>query len=311
LDVNANESAGTDRAQGSDAEEAESRQVLATAGDAKKLKLSLLENGYDSLNASLEAAYLAEEDTRAWKLAIFLLVHALELLLKERLRREHSLLVFSNVDKPGHAVSMEVALNRLQVVGVAIDTADQHAIRTAIGWRDRIAHYDVDLSLEDAQRTYALLFEFLHSFHRRELGSDLHSHISEANWWKEAKLIELFRTEFVVYNGVDVIRSWPAEIVAAQGDDEVEIEKQLLKRIPYGQESAWLQFNPSFASSPCHDCAVVQGQLHVPGCDVEQCPRCEGQLITCPCTLTSPIEGGADGEEEGATGSGSGTSADG
>ena len=269
-------------------------QVPEAASDPRKLKLSLLENAYDSLNSSLERADLAEEQTGGWKLAIFLLVHALELVMKERLRREHQLLVFSNVDKPGHTVSMETALGRLQAVGVGIDAADERAIRTAIGWRDRIAHYEVDLSLEEAEQIYALLFEFLHSFHRRELGSDLHDKIAEENWWKEAGLMEVFRTEFVVYNGVDVIRSWPAEIVIAQDFDEVEIENQPYKRVPYGQEADWLAANPSYASIPCHDCAVVRGQLHVPGCDVEQCPRCDGQLITCACTVTSPNEGPED-----------------
>jgi hypothetical protein len=36
-------------------------------------------------------------------------------------------------------------------------------------------------------------------------------------------------------------------------------------------------------SSTCHDCGVAVGQLHVRGCDVEQCPYCGRQSITCPC----------------------------
>jgi hypothetical protein len=264
--------------------------ATTSGGQPRKLRLSLLENAHDSLNDSLENADLAEEHARRWKLAIFLLVHALELLMKERLRREHRLLVFSNVDKPGHTVSMETALGRLQALGVGIGAADQHAIRTAIGWRDRIAHYEVDLSVEDAQRIYALLFEFLHSFHRRELGEDVHSHLSEENWLKEAQLIELFHSEFVTYNGVDMIKTWPAEIVTAQGLLEIEIDGRPFKRVAYGQEPFWAEVNPTYAANPCHDCGIVAGQLHVPGCDVEQCPRCNTQLITCACTMTTPIE---------------------
>ncbi len=217
--------------------------------------------------------------------------------MKERLRREHHLLVFSNVDKPGHTVSMELALARLQGLGVGIEAADEHAIRTAIGWRDRIAHYEVELSVEDAQRVYALLFEFLHSFHLRELGDDLHPHISEENWWKEASLIELFHSEFVTYNGHNMIRAWPAEIIAAQGLLEIEIEQQPFARMAYGSEPFWAEVNPVYSSNPCHDCGVVAGQLHVPGCDMEQCPRCNTQLITCPCEITSPV--GSDTEELG------------
>lgn len=33
----------------------------------------------------------------------------------------------------------------------------------------------------------------------------------------------------------------------------------------------------------CHDCRVLLGQLHHPGCDGEECPRCHGQSISCSC----------------------------
>lgn len=31
----------------------------------------------------------------------------------------------------------------------------------------------------------------------------------------------------------------------------------------------------------CHDCGAKPGELHDPGCDMEQCPECGGQLICC------------------------------
>jgi len=33
----------------------------------------------------------------------------------------------------------------------------------------------------------------------------------------------------------------------------------------------------------CHDCGVMPDGYHHPGCDIEECPRCGGQLISCRC----------------------------
>jgi len=33
----------------------------------------------------------------------------------------------------------------------------------------------------------------------------------------------------------------------------------------------------------CHDCGCMEGERHVPGCDMERCPFCGGQLISCDC----------------------------
>ena len=65
-----------------------------------------------------------------------------------------------------------------------------------------------------------------------------------------------------------------------------EIGGREYPRIPYGQERrgglAW-HLDASGRPHPCGDCAVQPGEYHLPGCDVEECPRCGRQSTSCDC----------------------------
>lgn len=85
--------------------------------------------------------------------------------------------------------------------------------------------------------------------------------------------------EFVIYNGERMIHYWPERIESAQLQATYSIGGKEFTRIKYGnEEDDW-----GADKQACHDCAVIKGQYHVPSCDVERCPSCIGQTISCDC----------------------------
>ena len=93
----------------------------------------------------------------------------------------------------------------------------------------------------------------------------------------------------VVYNGVRMSEFWQQEIEAAQLVKTYVIGGIECQRVPYGKEDEdW-----GADAGPCHDCAVIKGQLHVQSCDVERCPICGGQALGCDCEYE-----GDDAEDE-------------
>jgi len=50
--------------------------------------------------------------------------------------------------------------------------------------------------------------------------------------------------------------------------------------VKFGAEPIWEELN-EVPQRPCHDCGVMPGEYHHCGCDVEACPVCGGQFLTC------------------------------
>jgi hypothetical protein len=71
----------------------------------------------------------------------------------------------------------------------------------------------------------------------------------------------------------------------AQNEKTTILRGKRYRRIRYGDKREWQELLGYSVGNlhPCHDCGVLKGALHLDGCDWEQCPRCKGQYLGCPC----------------------------
>ena len=58
--------------------------------------------------------------------------------------------------------------------------------------------------------------------------------------------------------------------------------KKMVVTFPDGKKMPVVPY-PKQEEDRCHDCNVKPGENHHPGCDMERCPKCAGQIISCGC----------------------------
>lgn len=64
--------------------------------------------------------------------------------------------------------------------------------------------------------------------------------------------------------------------------DKYLIKGVLYEPICYGdEEDCWGYIDNDNCS--CGDCGCKVGEMHLDNCDIERCPRCQGQMLTCDC----------------------------
>ena len=155
------------------------------------MKISLLQNAYSFLEEALSKAIKAEDDSLHWKYATLNLVQAIELSLKERLRRDHPILIFQKIDSPKNTVSVENALNRLQSIGkLKFSQSDINTISKASKLRNLIVHFEFELNPIESKLVFAKLLGFMSHFHLTYLDTPLDTIISDELWQEAINVFE-------------------------------------------------------------------------------------------------------------------------
>ncbi|MCP4338769.1 MAG: hypothetical protein GY799_07745 [Desulfobulbaceae bacterium] len=145
-----------------------------------------------------------------------------------------------------------------------------------------IVHHEYDLKPIYFKNVFIQLFEFIHYFHQKHTGKELHDFIDKKLWRTEAELLSGFENKWVLYRGKNVVNYHPIEIVTAQKYNCLRLKTdqgyKYYERYKYGSELLMGPF-----SGECPDCAVEPGEYHTFYCDIETCPICDWQLLGCKC----------------------------
>jgi len=149
--------------------------------EAQHMRLTLLENAIDFMLSAAEESQ--GETNRDLKYAILHLCNGIELLLKERLRREHWSLLFSDVDKADPvslaagdftSVGFWPALNRVgKIAGLELNRKTLSLLKKIRDCRNRISHFafegNKDQVLGVVLRAWSWVLDFIH----KELSDEL------------------------------------------------------------------------------------------------------------------------------------------
>jgi len=226
-------------------------------GDSVRLPSPLFENAVDSLDLALH--FLLESDRHtAHKHAVLSSFHAVELLLKERLHREHPLLVFAKsggtVSDDARTVGVGEAYARLRNAGVGLDSEDWTALVLLQRHRNRIQHRHFDPDSSYAATTRKAL-GFALRFARDSLGEDLEQ-------WLGTEVYEAATGEILTHR--ELVED--ASIRVERLDGEVEVTT-----CPScGEETLVLDTAVSATNARCFFCL---GEF-----DVETCAHCDRQV---------------------------------
>jgi len=220
-----------------------------------RLILTIENNAVSFAENALSNAVIADEVPMQWKFAMLSLVQAIELSLKEVLRREHHSLIYVNVANPVNTVGIDQATRRLKnIAGIEITKKDRNAVKTAIKARNNIIHHQVDESINELKLTFSRLLGFLNEFHEKYIDEAIQEKVDSELWRTGAKIMEY---------GKELYKR------ALKQMEQDDIDKQCLITCPMCGWEALCAFDPK--QDTCYVCGWIE--------DLGICDRCNKVLL--------------------------------
>jgi hypothetical protein len=282
-----------------------------------EFNLNLLQNSYDYIHSSLDLHHIADEygmhdeqrtqleNKVKWKLAFVTMVQAFELLLKESIFRIHPNLIYEDIDTENiydkKTISFQQAINRINNFGnCLIDTESRLFLINCSKLRNEFIHYKVNIQSEHIKRKYCKLYSLYKELHKKLLHEDFQLYTSKYKII-EGNILE-FNKNLVVFRGREVYKNEMEDLKKEINENSehrffITKDGKEVERIKLGDESNRIREKctdsrnlSSYTYEICDDCLAKKGELHLEGCDMEICPVCLCQAISCDCYETDETE---------------------
>lgn len=276
------------------------------------IKMNLIENSRDYLINSIELYAVADEfgthsedksdkkKKAKWKLAFVSIVQSMELLLKYCLYLENPVFIYEDIDAErldqSKTISVSHIIPRITNIGKnPFNGEETDLLKKCFRMRNSFIHCDVTTTSEEIKKCFAGIYR---------LYKNAYTELCKEKWIDFEELSSTVESlEFFAYNDLKIFHG--VELTYAEYAEVIDDMKKYsgvdcfvtssgtpVKRVAFGEENSFLlhkgyeqRMSPVYDLKYCDDCLTKHGSYHLPFCDLEICPLCGKQKLSCACDI--------------------------